>query len=174
MATRPIIVITQEMFDEAKRFEAKTRVARTQASKHDTLTGNLGELAFARYFFGDFQRHRLGQTKGGTDFPKTEIKTSAHPFRETLHLPIRSDYQVRRRPPLYVLVILNVEKINAPPTVGCHAIICGYCSWEEALRHGRERWIATPDGGYNCMFVPMRFLHEMRHFRAAYQEHDSQ
>jgi hypothetical protein len=164
LPVRPSIIISQDIFDEANRFADVTRVSRTQASKHDTLTGNLGELVFAQYFFGDFRRHLLGQTKGKTDFPNIEIKTSAHPFRETLHLPIRIDYEERRRPPFYVLVILDVEKPKSPPQAGCKAILCGYCSWEEARQHGREIQFAAENGGFACLCVPMKFLHPMGKF----------
>ena len=171
MPARPFIVITQEMIEEANRFIPATLVPRTRASQHDTLTGNLGELIFAQFFHGDFRRHKLGQTKGETDFPDIEIKTSAHPFRQTLHLLIRSDYETRRRPPFYVLVVLDVEKPKAPPQVGCKAILCGYCSWKEARWHGHERSFATGDGGFICLAVPMQSLHKMSQFGAAYRKH---
>jgi hypothetical protein len=166
LPVRPSVTITREMFDEAIRFVDRTQVFRTQASKHDTLTGNLGEIVFAHYFHDNFRSHQLGRNKGKTDFDDIEIKTSAHPFRDTLHLPIRKDYEERRRPGAYVLVILNVEKPKTPPQVGCEAILCGYCSWEEARRHGQETSFSSEDGEFICLCVPMKFLHPMDQLRS--------
>ena len=43
----PVVEITDEMLDEAQELIDKVKVNRTVASKIDTLTGILGEFAFA-------------------------------------------------------------------------------------------------------------------------------
>ena len=50
------IVITQEMIDEANKLIDKVKVNRTIASKIDTLTGILGEFAFAQYMYNDWKK----------------------------------------------------------------------------------------------------------------------
>ena len=57
MATNyPIVTITAEMLALAKELVPGNEVNRTKASEIDTLTGHLGELAFAQYFYGDFKK----------------------------------------------------------------------------------------------------------------------
>ena len=102
------IFITQEMIDEAKRLIPNTKVERTVASNIDTLTGHLGEFAFAQYLFGNWRKHQVGRNKGATDFENIEVKTSAFPFAENLHLLVREDYALKRKPKYYVQVILDV------------------------------------------------------------------
>lgn len=50
------IIISKEMIDNAKKLEIEVKVNRTIASKIDTLTGILGEFAFAQYMYGDWKK----------------------------------------------------------------------------------------------------------------------
>ncbi len=49
----PCITLTAEIIDSARILIEKVQVNRTIVSKIDTLTGILGEYAFAEYFYGD-------------------------------------------------------------------------------------------------------------------------
>ena len=80
MNAYPHIIITQEMIDEAKRLIPQTKVERTVASKIDTLTGHLGEFAFAQFMFNDWRKNLVGRNKGESDFGDFEIKTSYNYF----------------------------------------------------------------------------------------------
>src|SRR4030042_6991654 len=110
----PSILVTEEMIIEAKKLISSVKVHRTIASQIDTLTGILGEFAFAQFFYGDWRQHRVGINKGQVDFGNIEIKTSAFPFRESLNLLVREDYAYKRKPAFYVQIILDVEssKVN--------------------------------------------------------------
>ena len=105
----PVVIITQEMIDTAKKFIPFTQVRRTIASEIDTLTGHLGEFVFAEYFYGNWQNHRVSKNKGETDFDDIEIKTSAFPFSERLNLLVREDYAQKRKPSFYIQVIIDVS-----------------------------------------------------------------
>ena len=85
------------MINEALRLIPITQVNRTIASKIDTLTGHLGEFAFAQYFFRDWRSHNVGWNKGEPDFGKIEIKTSAFPFNNRLNLLVREDYAQKNK-----------------------------------------------------------------------------
>jgi len=61
----PTIAITSEMLAEAERLIPFTQVNRTKASLIDTLTGHLGEMAFAQLYFGDWRKHRIGKKELG-------------------------------------------------------------------------------------------------------------
>ena len=50
------IIISNEMIFEAKKLINEVKVNRTIASKIDTLTGILGEFAFAQYMYGDWKK----------------------------------------------------------------------------------------------------------------------
>ncbi len=94
------------MIDAANLLEASVKVNRTKTSKEDTLIGILGEYVFAEYFYGDWKKNNVGLSKGKFDFKQFEIKTSASPFSERLHLLVRGDYALKRKPPYYVQVFL--------------------------------------------------------------------
>ena len=168
----PCVTITQEMIDEANRLIPMTRVQRTIASPIDTLTGHLGEFAFAQYFFGDWRKHRVGKNKGKADFADIEIKTSAFPFSENLHLLVREDYARKRKPKFYVQVILNVNLRNAGCIdAGIKAYICGFATSAEIDKAPKKDFGSKFGGlgGYRCHFIKIKNLRPMTEFRKAYE-----
>jgi hypothetical protein len=160
----PAITITHEMIYEAKRLIPCTKVNRTIASKIDTLTGHLGEFAFAEYFYGDWKKHRVGSNRGETDFKDIEIKTSSFPFSEKLNLLVRQDYAKKRKPCFYIQVIIDVKSRNAEDICeGTLAYLCGFASSEEVdkapLRDFGSKF-GSP-GGYKCHYISINDLHPM-------------
>ncbi len=157
-------MITQQMIDEAKRLIPSTKVKRTTASSVDTLTGHLGEFAFAQYYYGDWKKHRVGRNKGETDFPDIEIKTSAFPFSEKLNLLVREDYALKRKPACYVQIILDVES-ETIHEIQSHtkAILCGFATAEEVdaapLKDFGSKF--GGEGGYKCRYIPVKELHPL-------------
>jgi hypothetical protein len=81
----PFVVITEQMLREAEALIPSTKVNRTVASHIDTLSGHLGEFAFAAYMYGDWKQHQVGKNKGASDFGNYEIKTSAFPLNNKLN-----------------------------------------------------------------------------------------
>jgi hypothetical protein len=171
MREYPSVTLTADMIEEASALIPVTRVMRTIASRIDTLTGHLGEFAFAEYSLGSWRKHRVGQNKGAVDFGDIEIKTSAFPFRDTLSLLVRQDYAAKRKPPFYVQVIVDVASKKAasiPP--GTRAYICGFASAEEVdaspvMDFGSK--FGGP-GGYLCHHTTIRDLHPIQELRGAY------
>jgi hypothetical protein len=170
--TYPSVVVTQEMIDKAKKLIPSTRVFRTIASKIDTLTGHLGEFAFADYFYGNWRNHRVGKNKGETDFEDIEIKTSAFPFSESLNLLVREDYAQKRKPSFYVQVIIDVDSRDARDiAVGTKAYICGFASAEEVDNASKRDFGSKfkRAGGYQCHYINIKALHPMEEFAKAYE-----
>ena len=167
----PQIELTNEMVIAAKELIQHVRVDRTVASTIDTLTGILGEIAFAQYLFGDWRKHRVGSNKGDVDFTDIEVKTSAFPFRESLNLLVREDYAAKRKPKFYVQVIINVTSDKADDIKpGTEALICGFAGSQEVDRAPKRDFgskIACK-GGYACHHIPITSLHPMEEFQAAY------
>ncbi len=62
------IVISDEMLHAAELATGLVHVNRTIASPIDTLTGILGEMVWAQYYFGDWQKHNLLTNKGASVF----------------------------------------------------------------------------------------------------------
>ncbi len=168
----PFIIITQEMIDEARRLIPTTRVLRTVASQIDTLTGHLGEFAFAEYFYGNWRNHRVGKNKGESDFDDIEIKTSAFPFSERLNLLVREDYAQKRKPTFYIQVIIDVASRYANDiTAGTRAFICGFASSEEVDSAPKRDFGSKFQraGGYQCHYISIKDLHPMAEFAKAYE-----
>ncbi len=169
----PSILITAEMIEEARRLIPFTRVNRTVASKIDTMTGHLGEFAFAQYFYGDWRKHRVGKNRGEIDFGDIEIKTSAFPFSERLNLLVREDYSVKRKPRFYVQIILDVRSRTAEIiSPGTKAFICGFASAEEIdcapLKDFGSKFGGR--GGYRCRYISIKNLRPMQNFEAEYRK----
>lgn len=160
----PKIQITPEMLEEAQRLIPQTRVNRTVASPVDTLAGHLGEFAFAAYFFGDWRKHNVGQNKGETDFGDVEIKTSAYPFSEKLHLLVREDYAKKRKPAAYVQVIIDLPSPQTAEILpGTSAILCGFAD-AAAVDAAPKKDFGSKfgsDGGYLCHFIRIDLLRPM-------------
>lgn len=168
----PSITISGEMIETARRQEGSVTVVRTKASAIDTLSGILGEYVFAQYFYGDWKSNNVGRNKGRLDFPLVEVKTSSFPLRQNLHLPVREDYATRRKPPFYVLIILDVRNSKATSIdAGTRAYLCGWATAEEVgkapLRDMGSKYGSR--GGYRCRCVCMTDLHPMSEFRQAYE-----
>lgn len=164
----PHILITQEMLNEAVRLIPQTTVERTVASKIDTLTGHLGEFAFAEYMFGDWRKNFVGKNKGENDFGDFEIKTSAFPFNSKLNLLVREDYARKRKPKFYVQIIIDVRSQLAD-SIPAHtrAYLCGYAASEEVDKAPQKDFGSKTgkSGGYRCHFIPITQLKPMDELR---------
>lgn len=169
LAMHSKITITPEMLAEAQRLIPQTRVNRTVASPVDTLAGHLGEFAFAAYFFGDWRQHRVGQNKGEADFGDVEIKTSAYPFSEKLHLLVREDYAKKRKPAAYVQVIIDLPSPQAAEIFsGTTAILCGFAD-AAAVDAAPKKDFGSKfgsEGGYQCHFIRIDQLRPMAELAA--------
>lgn len=160
----PRIILDEEMVTSASEMVSSTKIDRTQASLIDTLSGNLGELAFAHFFYGDWRKNRVGQNAGQTDFPEIEIKTSAFPFRMSLNLLVRKEYAAKRKPRAYVQVIIDVpdrRADNIPP--GTAAYVCGFATSAEVDSAPTKDFgskIGTR-GGYYCHYICLHDLHNI-------------
>jgi len=167
------IIITKEMIDEAKKLEKEVKVNRTIASKIDTLTGILGEFAFAQYMYNDWKLNRVGKNKGEVNFIDIEIKTSAFPFNDTLNLLVREDYALKRKPPFYVQVILDVEDRTADKIFeNTKAYIAGWANANEVDSAPKKDFGSKLQkyGGYKCHYIPIKYLHPMKEFKKKYYE----
>lgn len=163
----PSIVITVDMLEycTVERLRALT-VNRTKASPIDTLAGALGEMVWAQYRYGDWRVHNLEKNRGRTDFADVEIKTSAFPFSNTLHLLVREDYAQKRKPRRYVLVIIDIPSPKAPILAGIHAYICGFATAQEVDAAPRKDFGSKfgKDGGYRCHYIGIGGLHPITEF----------
>jgi hypothetical protein len=171
---KPVVIpITAEMVHEAQQIAPRVAVARTKASPIDDLAGVLGEMTFAQYWLGDWHQHRVGRNKGQPDFPDIEVKASAYPYRESLHLLVRQSYALERKPRFYVQVVINVAEPHvtdiAPETL---ALICGFATTQEVdaapLRDFGSKY--GGDGGYRCRHIVLTKLHPIERLRAAYDD----
>ncbi len=167
----PTINITQEMIDAAKALVSDVAVHRTVASKIDTLTGIIGEFAFAQYMFGSWKNNNVGKNKGNVDFNNIEIKTSAFPFRDTLNLLVREDYAEKRKPKFYVQIIVDVASRNADSIkANTKAYIAGWATSEEVDNAPKKDFGSKLSymGGYKCFFISIKNLHLMENFKETY------
>lgn len=160
------------MINKAKELISSTKVNRTIASEIDTLTGNLGEFAFAQYYYGDWKLNRVGDNKGEVNFKDIEIKASAFPFNEYLNLLVRQDYAQKRKPPFYIQIIIDVKDRYAkdifPDT---KAYICGFASDIDVdnapLKDFGSKFGNA--GGYKCHYISIKNLKEMSEFKKEYE-----
>lgn len=173
MREHPKIILTKDMISAAHKLEGEIVVRRTKASEIDTLTGALGEFAFAHWFTGDWRNHEVGTNKGTVDFHGVvEVKTSSFPFRDTLNLLVREDYADKRHPPLYVQVIIDVAdpkaRVIPPDTV---AVVAGFATGDMVdkapLRDFGSKFGGR--GGYKCKFIAIRDLSSMDKFHEVYK-----
>ncbi len=158
----PYTLITNEMLNEAERLVPQAKVKRTVASKIDTLTGHLGEFVVAKYLFGDWHKNSVGLNKGQTDFTDVEVKTSAFPLNDKLHLLVRKDYAQKRKPKFYVQVIIDVASEYADKiTEGTRAYVCGYATAEEVDNAPLKDFGSklASEGGYMCHYISITKLH---------------
>lgn len=156
------------MIDEAIRLIPETKVERTISSNIDTLTGHLGEFAAAQFLFGDWRKHRVGKNKGEADFSDIEVKTSAYPFSESLHLLVREDYARKRKPKFYVQVILDVDSKTAQEILPhTKALLCGYATADEVDAAPLKDFGSKlgGEGGYQCRHIKIERLHRIGKLR---------
>ena len=160
--------ISKEMLDYADSVLGQISVNRTRASEIDTLTGAVGELAFADWFLGDWRLHDLTVTKGLIDFLDTiEIKTSSYPFSDRLNLLVRSDYAVARKPQIYVQIIVNVSDPRARQiTPGTICRLSGWATHDEVMSAPLKDFGSKfgGRGGYLCHYIQIKSLHPMSAF----------
>jgi hypothetical protein len=159
----------------AKKLVAGVKVNRTVASEIDTVTGILGEFAFAQYFLGDWKKHRVGSNKGEVDFTDVEIKTSAFPFSEKLNLLVREDYAKKRKPAFYVQIIIDVKSPTADEIQqGTLAYVCGFANAAEVDRAPKKDFGSKfgTAGGYKCHHINISALHSMDGFQKAYESQE--
>ncbi len=171
------ITISQQMLDEATKFVSAVEVKRTKASPFDTLTGILGELAFAQFLYGDFRKNNIGNNKGKSDFRDVEIKTSAFPFSTHLHLLVRADYKEKRKPQFYIQIILNLPHTDSTEIpVGTQAIFCGFATCDEVEKASKKDFGSkfSTSAGYECYYLPIIQLHPMADFATALACHRKQ
>lgn len=171
----PFVVITKEMINNAELLVNEVEVKRTKASSIDTLTGILGEFAFAEYFYKDWRKNRVGENKGDVNFKNIEIKTSAFPFNNNLNLLVREDYAQKRKPPFYIQIIIDVANRKASfISSGTKAYICGFASAEE-VDNAPKRDMGSKIGlygGYLCHCIPITKLHDMNIFSIEYNKYE--
>jgi hypothetical protein len=168
----PCVQITQEMIDKGHQLIPRTQVNRTIASSIDTLTGNIGEFVFAQWYYGDWNKNRVGENKGDVNFIDIEIKASSFPFNQNLNLLVRQDYAQKRKPPFYIQIIIDVEDSRAREIKqGTKAYICGYASSDDVdeapLKDFGSKFGGS--GGYKCHFINIMKLNSMENFSEAYK-----
>lgn len=162
------VLITEDMLAHAVSVEGLLRINRTRASSIDTLTGALGELAFADWFLGDWRLHDLTSTKGQIDFLNAiEVKTSAFPFSEHLNLLVRSDYADVRSPKVYVQNIICTSDRRARQIIpGTNCRLAGWATHEEVVSAPLKDFGSKfgGPGGYSCHHIKIMNLHPMSAF----------
>jgi hypothetical protein len=169
----PKVTITEEWLFKAKELEKQVAVKRTKASDIDTLTGIIGEFAFAQWFYGDWRNNRVGENKGEVNFQDIEIKTSSFPFSNKLNLLVREDYAQKRKPSIYIQIIINVNSKRASRIdPGTEAIICGYAYSEEVEKSPLGDFGSKYGGrgGYRCHYISIKDLHPIEEIKGVYNE----
>jgi hypothetical protein len=172
MRKYPKIIVSVEMIKSAKALIDVVKVNRTVASKIDTITGILGEFVFAEYYFGDWEKNRVGDNKGDVDFDRIEIKTSAYPFNENLNLLVREDYANKRKPEFYIQIIIDVESPKSSSiSPNTTAYICGFATAEQVDASPKRDFGSKfgGDGGYKCHYIRITELWSMADFKEVYE-----
>lgn len=166
-----IIIITQEMIDEANKLIKKVKVNRTITSNNDTLTGILGEFIFAQWYYGNWKKNKVGLNKGLSDFEDTEIKTSAFPFNKNLNLIVREDYAKKRKPPFYVQIIIDINSRESDITNGTKTYLCGWATSNEIDNAPKKDFGSklSKNGGYESHYIPILNLHPMSEYLKLHQ-----
>ncbi len=164
-AVDPIpVFITAEMLHAAELAKGLVQVNRTIASPVDTLTGVLGEMVWAQYYFGDWRKHNLITNKGQADFQFIEIKTSAFRFNPKLNLLVREDYHAKRKPKYYVQIIIDIDPKLPKIVPNTRAFICGFATASEVeaapLRDEAKK--GGGKAGYRTKFIPILNLHPIQ------------
>ena len=162
MEQYPKVIIAKQMIEEAENMINLVKVNRTKASPIDTLIGILGEYIFAQHFYGDWRQNNIGRNKGMADFENIEIKASATPFRNGLHLLVREDYAHNRKTAFYVQVIIDLKNSTKilPNTI---AYLCGFATVDEVEKAPKKDFGSKYGGpsGYLCHYISIKKLHPM-------------
>lgn len=158
------VVITSEMLHAAELASGLVHVNRTIASPIDTLTGILGEMVWAQYYFGDWRKHNLITNKGRSDFDSVEIKTSAFHFNRKLNLLVREEYSKKRKPKYYVQIIISIESGQSRILPDTNAYICGFALQQEVENAPYRQETKKGGGmaGYRTKFIPIVQLHPIQ------------
>lgn len=170
----PWVVITEELFQEAKRLIPQIQLQNDRANEFDALTGTVGELAFAQWFYGDFRSHSVGRNFGKSDFEGIEVKTSLHTLTSARHLIAKASYVETRPAAFYVQCFCNSSTPRRGPLIGDTVFVAGWLAKEQLLNLGRENWEVTRDGentGIRTLRVPLPRLNPMEEFKEAYQDY---
>jgi len=158
--------ISEGMLEYAKSLEEKMQMNRTKESEVDTLTGLLGELVFADWWYnGDWKRgnsyENLVNNFGKPDFEgRFEVKSSTHKFSWNLNLLIREDYN-KRIPPFYVQVLFDTDKKELTTMTPCSII--GYADGNNA--HNGELKEMAGITSYKCYHTPFTKLNPIYDLR---------
>lgn len=163
----PKIKITMAMLAFAKKKEKEVNVSRTKTSPVDSLAGAIGEIAFAKWFYGDWKKNEVGLNKGRADFEGLiEVKASVYPLSNRLNLPIREDYARSRFPALYVWCCIDIPtRYNKEIRPGLYVAIVGWTTGEKAHAAplGYMGWVRS----YQCRLTPVPELQTMQTFAKA-------
>ena len=161
-----LIDITSDMIQYVNRIKTKLGIERTKESEIDTEVGLMGELVFAKWWYGDYMKGNtlqdLKNNFGHADFDgKFEIKASCHRWSEKLHLPVREDYANKRTPQYYVQVLFDTDK--AAITTETRALIIGWIHGEQA-KNGELRAMGKITS-FKCYLTPFTELSPMSDLR---------
>ncbi len=167
ISNMPIVIVSQEMINFATQHVADCQIRRTQTSPVDTLTGHLGELCFAQYYYGDWQHNYIGKNAGQEDFKDIEVKCSYFQMSLRLHLLVRHEYTTVRKPRATVQVILDRIDHAQDIPAGTRAYICGYATSPEVDAAPVKDWGSKmgSQGGYLCHGIELGQLHPISELR---------
>lgn len=160
----PRVVITEDMLAAANDLVVEVQVHRTRTSPVDTLSGILGEFAFAEWFYGNWRSNEVGYTIGQPDFEgRIEVKTSVFPLSSRLNLPIREDYARSRQPDYYIWCCIDVpSKYEKEILLGREVAVVGWATGEDAHSASLRNmgWVQS----YRCHLTPVPELLPMAEF----------
>lgn len=170
----PFLVITQEMLEEAKKHVSAIQLHNDRANLHDSLTGSIGEIAFAKWRFEDLYAHNIGKNFGNGDFDEIEIKTSLTLFSCRMHLIAKESY-VRDHPStIYVQCFISSRTPWRGPLIGDTVFVAGWCDHQTLISHGFKCNETTREGkktGIKTLRLPVSKLQPMHSLpRIANQE----
>ena len=159
------IEIEEAMRARALRDAPTRQMHRTRASAQDSYIGTLGELAWAKLRYGDWQTfdtlHTQGQADDASAWGSVEVKTSKTRLSTQSHLMVREDYAHKRQPAFYVLVLISQDQ---KPQQESEAYVCGWATHAEVVAHPPRERISRhtqTQQGYRCYEVACGELHSL-------------
>ena len=163
------VAIEPAMRNRARRDGELRQMRRTRASPWDAYIGTLGELVWAKLRHGHIDQFDTLNTRGQVDDVaagahaswQIEVKTSKTRISPYSHLMVREDYAQRRRPDVYVLVLLPQSQ---PIFAERDAFVCGWATHPEVLAHlPRERHSHHTGSaqGFRCHEIAVHELHPL-------------